>query len=245
MRYGTPSIRNAVEALLKQDIDRLFLFPLYPQSCAATTGSCLAEVDQVLHSMGVSPALHIVPPFHSNPAWLVPQADLARKQLQKTDPDHVIFSFHGLPEHQILAADPTEKTCLTRNDCCATLAATNAGCYRAQCFATARKLAGILNLDENRFTVSFQSRLGRIPWIGPHTDDELVRLAGEGHRNAVILSPSFVADCLETLDELGNEASSTWKEAGGQRLDLVPCVNDDDAWADGIIKLAFGSKHRG
>ncbi len=239
MRYGSPSIRNALQTLLEQDLDRLILFPLYPQTSTATTGSCLTQARKVLGGMGASPTLQIVPPFFSNPAWLSPQADLAIKQFRDTDPDHVIFSFHGLPEHQVKAADPTGHTCLARKDCCATLTATNAECYRAQCFATARELAAILNLKESRFTVSFQSRLGKVPWIGPYTDAELKRLAGEGHRNAMILSPSFVADCLETLDELGNEAAATWMAAGGHRLDLVPCVNDEDAWADGIIRLAF------
>jgi ferrochelatase len=239
MRYGNPSIQSALLTLFSQDIDRLILFPLYPQSAAATTGSCLNQVHKLLDGMGACPTLQVVPPFFSNPAWLNTQADLAIKQMQESDPDHVIFSFHGLPEHQIQAADPTGHTCLASTDCCATMTATNAGCYRAQCFATARELASLMKLKENRFTVSFQSRLGKVPWIGPYTDAELKRLAGEGHRNAMILSPSFVADCLETLDELGNEAAATWKAAGGHRLDLVPCVNDEDAWADGIIRLAF------
>ncbi len=241
MRYGSPSIAGGLEELLARGADRLVLFPLYPQYSAATTGSCLAEAYRFLATVRDTPPVTVVPPFYNREAWLIPQAESARKLLKQDPPDHVFFSFHGLPEHQVLASDRTGATCLKKDGCCDDPANADAGCYRAQCFATARALAGLLNLPEAKFTVSFQSRLGKTVWIRPYTDVELKRRAESGERNAVILSPAFVADCLETLDELGNEGTATWKAAGGGRLDLVPCVNDDDTWADGVVRLALGA----
>ena len=236
MRYGTPSIQAGVEKLVGAGVDRLILFPMYPQYSAATTGSCLAEAYRVALNMRDVPAITVVPPFYDHPAWLEPTASLARKTLDRTRADKIFLSFHGLPEHQVRASDRTGKTCLATDDCCEALRPLNAHCYRAQCYATARALTRMLDLPPDRVVTCFQSRLGRVPWIRPYTDDMLKQHAGSG-RDAIILSPAFVADCLETLEELGIRGAETWSKAGGGRLSLTPCANDDDRWAEGVLTL--------
>lgn len=236
MRYGNPSIREGIEKLTAAGARRLILFPMYPQYSEATTGSCLTEAHRVLGSMSRSLPLAEVPPFYDHPAWLMPLASRARPLLDGAPSGKVFLSFHGLPERQVRAADPGGATCLATEDCCDSIRPENARCYRAQCFATARELTRILDLPRDRVVTCFQSRLGRVPWIRPYTD-EMLALHARGGGDAVVLSPSFVADCLETLEELGIRGAETWSDAGGNRLTLAPCVNDDDLWADGVLTL--------
>ena len=236
MRYGSPSIREGIEKLTAAGARRLILFPMYPQYSEATTGSCLAEAHRVLESKSLSVPLAEVPPFYDHPAWLEPLAALARPLLDSAPSGKVFLSFHGLPERQVRAADPGGKTCLVAEDCCDSIRPENADCYRAQCFATARELTRILGLPRERVVTCFQSRLGRVPWIRPYTD-EMLALHAPGGGDAVVLSPAFVADCLETLEELGIQGAESWSDSGGNRLTLAPCVNDDDLWADGVLTL--------
>jgi len=150
----------------------------------------------------------------------------------------VFFSFHGLPERQIRKSDPSGGHCLAREDCCAAVTAVNRSCYRAQCFENARLLGDALGIEPDRRVVCFQSRLGRDPWIRPYTDELIVEAARSGVRRAVVLSPAFVADCLETLEELGLRAAEDFRAAGGERLALVPSLNARDDWADTVVTLA-------
>ncbi len=243
MRYGNPSIRSGIEKLLAGGAHRLVLFPLYPQYSAATTGSCLAEAYRVLQEMGTTAEVEVVPPFYRHPAWLEPLAARTRTLLGGTVPGKLFISFHGLPERQVRVADRTGKTCLASDDCCASIRQENANCYRAQCYATARDLTRMLDLPPDRVVTCFQSRLGRVPWIRPYTEEMLTLHAAEGG-DAVIVSPSFVADCLETLEELGIRGAATWSRGGGGRLTLAPCINDDDRWADGVLTMVRQSCRR-
>ena len=243
MRYGNPSIRSGIEKLMAGGADRLVLFPLYPQYSAATTGSCLAEAYRVLQGTRDSPSVEVVPPFYDHPAWLEPLAARTRTILGRTAPGKLFISFHGLPEHQVRAGDRTGNTCLVSDDCCASIRRENADCYRAQCYATARALTRMLDIPPDLVITCFQSRLGPVPWIRPYTG-EMLALHAAGGGDAVIMSPSFVADCLETLEELGNQGAATWSRNGGGRLILVPCVNDDDRWADGVLTLVGESCRR-
>jgi ferrochelatase len=150
----------------------------------------------------------------------------------------VLFSFHGLPERQVRKSDESGSHCLASADCCDRMGDANRNCYRAQCYATARGLAERLGVPADKRIVCFQSRLGRTPWIRPYTDVLLHELPARGVKRAVILSPAFVADCLETLEELGIRAVETFRAAGGEELRVVPAVNSEDGWADGVVKLA-------
>lgn len=238
MRYGRPSIPAALDRLRDAGVSRLVVFPLYPQYSSAATGSSLEKVFREAAARWNVPYLHVVPPFYDDPRFISACAERARPVLDAGPADAVIFSFHGLPERHCRKSDPTGTHCLARPDCCEREVEANRHCYRAQCFATARALAEALSIPESKRIVGFQSRLGRTPWIRPYTDEILVDLPKRGVKRAVILSPAFVADCLETLEELGIRAAASFRAAGGEELRVVPAVNASDRWADGVVALA-------
>ena len=238
MRYGEPSIPSVMERLHGAGVQRIVVFPLYPQYSSAATGSTLEKVFDVASTLWNVPYLQVVPPFYDHPAFIEQSAALVRPYLERSRFDRVFFSFHGLPERHVRKSDRTGSHCLAREDCCAEIVEANRDCYRAQCYATARLLGDRLGIPPELRVVCFQSRLGRDPWIQPYTDELLASEPRQGHKNALILSPAFVADCLETLEELGMRAVETWKENGGERLELVPCLNSGDGWADAVVEIA-------
>jgi len=181
-------------------------------------------------------ALRVVPPFFDAPAFLDAFAAVGRPVLAESRADHVLFSFHGLPERQIRKSDPSGTHCLATPTCCDAEVSANRWCYRAQCFATARGLATRLGLAPEQWTVSFQSRLGRTPWIRPYTDLLLPELAGKGVRRLAVYCPAFVADCLETLEEIGIRGKADFLRHGGESLTLVPSLNSHPAWVRGLVQ---------
>jgi ferrochelatase len=238
MRYGEPSIATALAALRGRGVRRIVVFPLYPQYSEATTGSTLEKLRKECTRSGWSPELHVVPPFYDRPEFLSAFVEVTLPVIERVRPEKVFISFHGLPERQILKADRSGSHCLRHDDCCDRIVDANRDCYRAQCMATARLLGDRLGLAEEQRVVCFQSRLGRTPWIRPYTDELLAEEARAGHRRAVILSPAFVADCLETLEELGIRGVATWREHGGETLELAPSLNAGDDWADAVVEIA-------
>lgn len=238
MRYGQPDLASALDAFAADGIDRIVLLPLYPQYASSSTGSTLERVYALAAQRPVPPTLIPVRDFYDHPGFIDAQAAVARPLLDDFAPDHVLFSFHGVPERQVTATDFSGgQHCLQAADCCDRITAANRACYRAQCFATARALARALDLGCEGWSVSFQSRLGRIPWIKPYTDEVLVEMAQAGTRRLAVLCPSFVADCLETLEEIGIRAKEDFRAAGGEDLLAVPCVNSDPAWAAGVARI--------
>lgn len=238
MRYGNPSIASAVAACRAAGADRLVVFPLYPQYSSAATGSSVEEVFRCASQLWNTPYIQIVPPFYDHPAFIDACAAAAQPTLDGLQAEKVFFSFHGLPERHVRKSDTSGRHCLASAGCCERIVDANRNCYRAQCYATARLLGDRLGIPEEKRIVCFQSRLGRDPWIRPYTDELLVNEARSGTRRAVILSPAFVADCLETLEELGMRAAEDWKAAGGERLELAPCINSRDDWADAVVEIA-------
>jgi ferrochelatase len=238
MRYGEPSIAGALERLRERGVRRIVAFPLYPQYSTAATGSSMQKVYAEAAKRWVTPYIQVVPPFYDHPAFLDACAEQARPVLSSTRPEKVLFSFHGVPERHVTKGDMTGVWCLCRADCCDAISVVNADCYRAQCYATARLLAERLGVPEDRRVVCFQSRLGRDPWLRPYTDHVVREEPRRGVRRAAILSPAFVADCLETIEELGIRAVSDWKAAGGETLAVVPAVNASDSWADAVVEIA-------
>jgi ferrochelatase len=225
MRYGEPSLASALDRLTSAGAARIVVAPLYPQHAESSRGTALAEVQRWAASGPAAPELVILPPFFAEPGFVRAVADAARPLLAELRPEHVLMSYHGLPERHVLRADPTRTRCLARPNCCALPGATDT-CYRAQCFATSRAVAERLALPLERVSTSFQSRLGRARWIGPSTDDALVSLAGRGVRRLLVLCPSFVADCLETLEEIGIRARERWlDELRGEAFAVAPCPN--------------------
>jgi len=232
MRYGAPSIADAIASLRRRGARDFVLVPLFPQRAEATTGSALARA---LETIGGDGDVVSVEPFYAEPEFAEAWRACALEPLRAFGADHVLLSYHGLPERQVRRADPTGARCLASPDCCtATEDGAHAGCYRAQCFATSARLARALELDPARATTAFQSRFGRDRWISPFTEEMLSELAGRGVRRLAILCPAFVADCLETLEEIGIRAAARWRELGGEACELLPCPNASGELARGI-----------
>jgi protoporphyrin/coproporphyrin ferrochelatase len=229
MRYGRPSLRAAAEALAAADVARVLALPLFPQWSEAATASAEAKLFEEL-ARAEAPPVSVLPPFYAEPRFVAALASVARPHLAELRPDHVLFSYHGLPERQVRAADRSGRHCLASAACCDAIGAANARCYRAHCFATTRAVAAALGLAADAHSTSFQSRLGRTPWIQPFTDEVLPRLAARGVRRLAVLCPSFVADCLETLEEIAIRAAEQWRGLGGVALRLVPSLNAEPVW---------------
>jgi ferrochelatase len=237
MRYGSPSIESALTSLREAGAEPITVFPLYPQYAASSTGSSLEEVYRVARSLWNVPAIRTVPEFYDDDGFLDAFAFVGRPVLDNFSQDHVLFSFHGLPERQIRKSDERGGHCLASASCCDAIGHANRHCYRAQSYATARALASRLGLAEGAWSVSFQSRLGRTPWIRPYTDVVLPELAAAGKKRLAVFCPAFVADCLETLEEIGIRAREQWKGAGGEELVLVPSLNSADPWVETVARL--------
>jgi ferrochelatase len=238
MRYGHPSLAAAIQASLATDVTALVIVPLYPHSASSSTGSTVEAAQRVLSGRRDALTVAVVPPFHADEGFLGVQAATIGAAIREARPDHVLFSFHGLPERHVLAtaAERGGGACLTAT-CCARLDAANAWCYRAQCHATARELASRLRLEAAGWSLAFQSRFGRTPWIAPHADRQVVDLAMGGVRRLLVATPGFVADCLETLEELGMRGAASFRAAGGESLVLAPCLNAQPEWAAALANL--------
>lgn len=238
MRYQSPSLSSALAKLRDAGADRVVVLPLYPQYAASTTGSTVAEVLRLSGAPWAPPALDIVEPFYDRPDFIAAFAAQGAPLVQGGATEHVLFSFHGLPERHLRKTDSSGSHCLAHGDCCATVSMVNRRCYRAQCYATAGALAARLSLPEGGWSVSFQSRLGRTRWIEPYTDRTLVALAQQGYKRLAVFCPSFVADCLETLEEIGIRGKAQFLAGGGEQLTLVPSLNASPAWVETVAALA-------
>lgn len=238
MRYGVPSIRDRLRSLAEVGVDRVTVMPLFPHYATSSWGSAVANVYAEAARCWNTPSLQVVPPYFDHPDYLELLAARVRPLLTELRPDKVVISFHGLPVRQLRKSDPAHGAyCLRVPGCCERMRPENGWCYRAQCMATARGVAARLRLAPDHYLITFQSRLGREPWIEPYTDVTVRTLARQGIRRVVILSPSFVADCLETLEEIGILAARDFVRHGGERLVLVPALNSDPAWVDVVAAL--------
>ena len=237
MRYRKPAIADAMQRLLAEGCDRLVIFPLFPQYASASTGSALARAMEDAASKWNVPEVVTVGDFYDEPGFIAAATAIARPLLDDFAPDHVLFSYHGLPEKQIHKSDPTGAWCLQTESCCDRITEVNRWCYRAQSFATTRALASELGLDRDRHSTAFQSRLAGQKWIEPYTDKVLPELHDRGVRRLAVITPSFTADCLETIEEIGIRGREQWESLGGDAFLLVPCVNADETWADAVADM--------
>jgi ferrochelatase len=250
MRYGRPGLAGALESLRGQGVTDLAVIPLYPQYALSSTESSRREVERVVARMGWSVKLNFLTDFFGRHEFLGPLALKIRESVDLASVDRLVFSFHGLPVRHVQRASGSAD-CYQAADCCARVSEGNRLCYRAQCFATARGLAARLGLEpapsssaerispsgSAKYLVTFQSRLGRREWIKPYTDIELPRLARAGARRIAVVCPSFVCDCLETLEEINIRARRDFLSAGGESLTYIPCLNADDEWVQGLAEL--------
>jgi ferrochelatase len=233
MRYQNPSIASAVKSLAARGIDETFLIPLFPHYAMSSYESAVVRVQEVARRLAPGMTVEVMPPYYDHPDYIHALVASARDSLAQPH-DHVLFSFHGLPERHMRKADPTGNHCLASPDCCETPSVAHKTCYRAQCFKTVRDFVASAQIPAGKYSVSFQSRLGREPWMQPYTDEVLVQLAHSGIRRLLVLCPAFVADCLETLEEIGMRGRDSFVKAGGTSLTLVPCMNEHSAWIDAL-----------
>lgn len=232
MRYQKPSIEEAIDELLEQGVDEMVVFPMFPQYASATTGSAFEAVMQVLMRRQVIPSLHFIEDYYDHPGMIEVFASHAL-EFDLSQYDHILFSYHGLPQRQLIKADPGHH-CLQSDDCCAQMSKCNRHCYSAQCHATTLALVKKLGLPEGSYTTCFQSRLGKDPWAQPYTSQILEQRAAKGDKRLLVFSPAFVADCLETIIEVGTEYKEEFLALGGEKIDLVPSLNDDPRWVETI-----------
>jgi len=237
MLCGKPSVAEGISALVDDGARHIIAAPLYPQYAEATVGTALALVNTEIAGHPARPALVVLPPFYDAPGFIEAWCAHTRPLLASFEPDHALLSFHGLPERHIREADPTGNTCLVKTGCCDQIGRHNRRCYRAHCFATARGVTHGLALTPDNHSVSFQSRLGPGAWLGPATRDRLAELPPKGVRRLAVLCPSFVVDNLETLEEIGMQGKETFLEAGGEAFLLVPSLNDNPVWLDGLATM--------
>ncbi len=237
MRYGSPSLAEGLDALERAGCERVLCAPLYPQYADSSSGSTIEAVRRLGAGRWPGDRLDLLPAFHDHPLFLDAFAAVGRPVLDELRPDHVLFSYHGVPERHVRKTDPTGAHCLARPDCCERLVAANRDCYRAHCVSTTRGLRERLRLDEAGSSFSFQSRLGRDPWIRPYTDHVVKELAERGVKRLAVFCPAFVADCLETLEEIGMRAAEDFREAGGEELRLVPSLNASPEWVAGLAAM--------
>jgi len=234
MRYGNPSIAASLATLCSQNVARIIVLPLYPQYAESSFETAVVETRRSAAELGCAERIRFLSPFFDRPEFIDSFASKVIEHLEKHPAEHVVFSFHSLPERHLTKLNP--KHCLRAVDCCEQLNERNRHCYRAQCFFTAKSMARQSNLNDDAYTVSFQSRLGRAQWIGPNTENVLRDLARRGIKRVAVSCPSFVADCLETLEEIGIRGRETFIRAGGEELDLIPSLNSDPTWVETVAK---------
>ena len=236
MRYQNPSIASALDKLIATGVDEIIVFPLFPQYAGATTGSIHEEVMRLLATRENFPKLHFVSNYYDHPEMIAIFANNARK-FDLNSYDHYIFSYHGLPVRQLKRADASGQHCARKEGCCQQLSTVNQFCYSAQCHATTRALIAQLGLDQAKCTTTFQSRLGPEEWAKPYTSSVIESLAKRGAKRLLVFSPAFVADCLETIVEIGSEYQEEFEEMGGEKIDLVPSLNDDPKWIELVARM--------
>ena len=230
MRYGKPSIESALVKLAENsDIEEVLFVPLYPHFADSTVQTSIDEARQVIEKRDLKFTLRIQTPFYQQDDYIQALLDSAEEALN-SEYDHLLFSYHGLPESHLKTADPTGQHCMSSPDCCQRASPAHASCYRHQVLATTQAFVDKANIPRDKYSIAFQSRLGRAKWLDPYTEESLKTLANKGVKNLLVMCPAFVTDCLETLEEIGIRGEEIFKEAGGTSLRLVPCLNDHPAW---------------
>lgn len=242
MRYGKPSIADALTELKEKNCHKIIILPLFPQYASAATGSALEKTLKELQTYQGIPSVKWISSFYNHSGFIDAWAKIFKEHSQQHEtPEIWIFSYHGLPVRQLNRLGCATTHCMAKIEC-ENHTSRNEMCYRRQCFVTSELLAKAFALKPEQYRVAFQSRLGRTPWITPYTDQLLPELASQGVKRIGMLCPSFVADCLETLEEIGIRAKQQWGQLGGTHFTLLPCLNDHPAWVQGLKKILFDEK---
>ena len=230
MRYGNPSIKSGLQALADQGVTDTLIIPLYPQFAMATTETILVLAEELRQKHFPSMNFTSLPAFYHHADYIRVLANSIQEYLKDKEWEHLLFSYHGVPKRHIRKSDITKSHCKMNGKCCSTPSAAHEFCYSHQCYETTRQVAEYLELKEGTFSTSFQSRLGLDPWLQPYTDKTIEAFAKKGTKKMAVVTPAFVSDCLETLEEIGMEAVEDFEDNGGEQLHVVPCINDREDW---------------
>ena len=233
MRYQNPSVESAIQNLVAVGVTHLLVIPLFPHYAMSSFETAAERAKEVAQKIAPLMKVEVAPPYYEEPAYIASLVASARPYLEQNH-DYVLFSFHGLPERHLRKADKTGGHCMKVKNCCEVPSPAHATCYRAQCLKTVRAFARQAELLEGSYSVAFQSRLGREPWMQPYTDVEIERLAKAGVKRLAVICPAFISDCLETLEEIGMRGRELFQNAGGEKLTLIPCLNDHPEWIDAL-----------
>ncbi len=237
MRYQNPSIESAVQKLAASGANDVLLIPLFPHYAMSSYETAVVRVQELAAKLAPGMKITVQPPYYDSPDFIAALVASAA-DLLKPDYDHLLFSYHGIPERHLRKSDPTGCHCLKVENCCEVASPAHAMCYRAQCFATTRAFVKLAGIPKEKYSVSFQSRLGKDPWLKPYTDYELVRLAQEGKKRMRVICPAFVADCLETIEEIGMRGCADFLAASGKEFTRIPCMNEHSLWIKALEKMA-------
>lgn len=252
MRYGSPSTPSALEELLEAGVDDLFIIPMYPHYAMSSYETAVVHLMKAIRERRPELKTTLMPPFYQMPGYIDAMVESARPAIVEGDFDKLIFSFHGIPQRHLVKGDPSHSHCLTTPDCCNTCHPAHATCYRHQCAMTVEKFVAAAGLSEDQYLLTFQSRLGREPWLQPYTDKTLEELPAQGVKRVKVICPAFTADCLETLEEIAEQGRESFLEAGGEAYEHIPCLNTHPAfigflhsqvtaWRDGAFSTAHAT----
>ena len=235
MRYGNPSMKTGLSELYEKGVKEVLVIPLYPQFAMATTETILVLSEELRRNYFPEMKITHIPAFYNKPEYVKALSNSIKENLKNIDYDHLLFSYHGIPERHIYKSDVTKSHCKIDGSCCNTPSKAHEFCYRHQCLSTTENIISELNLDRKKVSTSFQSRLGANPWLQPYTAKTIVEKAEkDGIEKLAIVTPAFVSDCLETLEEIAMEGKEEFLESGGKEFHTIPCINDNDEWV-GVI----------
>ncbi len=237
MRYGNPAMKYAYDKILKDNpgLEEVILLPLYPHY-AMSSFETAVEHAKTVHAEGKYPfRITTIPPFYNHPAYIKALAESIKAKLNP--PSHLLFSYHSIPERHIHKSDVTGNHCLKSANCCEVDSPANKYCYRHQCFVTTRLVTELLGIPKDKYSVSFQSKLGRSEWLKPATTMRMEQMPGEGIKDLAVVCPAFVSDCLETLEEIGIRERENFMKAGGENFTFIKCMNTQPSWIDAMIEI--------
>jgi ferrochelatase len=237
MRYGNPSPKKAFDDLLQKhpDLEEVILVPLYPHYAMSSYETAVEYAKSQHQKGGYKFKLTSIRPFYNNEDYLHALCESIKPYLDRPY-DQILFSYHGIPERHVQKTDMTGQHCLKVNNCCETPSPAHQCCYRHQCLVTSQVVAQRLNIPKEKWAMSFQSRLGRDPWLKPYTAARLEELPKEGIKKLLIVCPAFVSDCLETLEEIAEEGKESFMHAGGESFEMIPCLNVHPLWVGALAK---------
>ena len=236
MRYGSMSMEKAFRELQEQNVTDVYLVPLYPHYAMSSFETVVEKAKDLLKDSFKEMKMDVMAPFYDKPDYIKVMAQHLSKELEGFDYDHILFSYHGIPERHIYKGDPTGSHCKLNGSCCEIKSEAHKTCYRHQCFETTKGVVKELGLKEGAYRNSFQSRLLKDPWLRPYTDHELEAMPEQGVKKLAVITPAFVSDCLETLEEIAMEGKSEFLSFGGEDFKHISCLNDDDAWVEVMVE---------